>query len=286
MSACRCRGRAGLVLVIHRGTRDRRHCLEPDATLPTNPAVLRIDCGLCRRARRPRPAARRLRRQDRHHHFELRTRRRLHHLCRSGRAPSRRPSAGPADGDREDHAGRRRHERHQLSRQCRGARRNRARRGAADGRHRAGARPAGRRYDARTFHWIGRINSNVEVQQTWHTAAVKTIADAKTHEVVVGGTGPDSSSVVFPRILNAMFGMKFKVVAGLRGRQHGVDRDGARRGRRHRATMGGDQDRAAGMAQARRRSTSSCNTRWRGIRRSAMCLRSSTSPATTSSGRC
>jgi len=76
---------------------------------------------------------------------------------------------------------------------------------------------AGRRYDARAFHWIGRVSSNVEVQQTWHTAKVKTIADAKTHEVVVGGTGPESSSVVFPRILNAMLGMKFKVVAGYEG---------------------------------------------------------------------
>src|SRR3954467_15217754 len=75
----------------------------------------------------------------------------------------------------------------------------------------------GRRYDVRTFNWIGRINSNVEVQQTWHTSSVRTIADAKMHDVVVGGTGPDSSSVVFPRILNAMFGMRFKVVAGYEG---------------------------------------------------------------------
>jgi tripartite-type tricarboxylate transporter receptor subunit TctC len=73
------------------------------------------------------------------------------------------------------------------------------------------------RYDATAFNWIGRVNSNIEVQQTWHTAAVKTIEDARTKEVVVGGTGPDSSSVVFPRILNAMFGMKFKVVAGYEG---------------------------------------------------------------------
>ncbi|MGH6769721.1 MAG: Bug family tripartite tricarboxylate transporter substrate binding protein [Xanthobacteraceae bacterium] len=73
------------------------------------------------------------------------------------------------------------------------------------------------RYDARAFNWIGRVNSNVEVQQTWHTAPVKTIEDARLKEVVVGGTGPQSSSVVFPRILNAMFGMKFKVVAGYEG---------------------------------------------------------------------
>lgn len=75
----------------------------------------------------------------------------------------------------------------------------------------------GLRYDAAAFNWIGRVNSNVEVQQAWHTAAVKTIADAKAHEIIAGGTGPNSSSVVFPRILNAMFGMKFKIVAGYEG---------------------------------------------------------------------
>jgi tripartite-type tricarboxylate transporter receptor subunit TctC len=75
----------------------------------------------------------------------------------------------------------------------------------------------GLRYDARKFNWIGRVNSNVEIEQTWHTAAVRTIADARTKPVVVGGTGPESSSVVFPHVLNAMFGMKFKVVPGYEG---------------------------------------------------------------------
>src|SRR5262245_12481425 len=73
------------------------------------------------------------------------------------------------------------------------------------------------RYDAPSFNWIGRVNSNVEVQQVWQTAAVKTIDDARSKEAILGGTGPESSSVVFPRILNAMFGMKFKVVAGYEG---------------------------------------------------------------------
>jgi hypothetical protein len=69
-------------------------------------------------------------------------------------------------------------------------------------------------FDPTKFNWLGRINSNVEVEQTWFTAAVKTIADAKVHDVTVAGTGPDSSSAVFPRILDGMFGMKFKVVSG------------------------------------------------------------------------
>jgi tripartite-type tricarboxylate transporter receptor subunit TctC len=76
---------------------------------------------------------------------------------------------------------------------------------------------SGVKYDVGKFNWIGRINSNAEVEQTWHTSAVKVIADAKTHQAVLAGTGPDSSSVVFPRILNDLFGMKFKVVPGYEG---------------------------------------------------------------------
>ena len=76
---------------------------------------------------------------------------------------------------------------------------------------------SGVKYDVGKFNWIGRINSNAELEQTWYTSAVKVIADAKTHQAVLAGTGPDSSSVVFPRILNDMFGMKFKVVSGYEG---------------------------------------------------------------------
>lgn len=73
------------------------------------------------------------------------------------------------------------------------------------------------KFDARKFNWIGRINSNVEVEQTWYTSGIHTIADAKSLPVVVAGTGPDSSSVVFPRLLNDTLGTRFKVVAGYSG---------------------------------------------------------------------
>jgi tripartite-type tricarboxylate transporter receptor subunit TctC len=76
---------------------------------------------------------------------------------------------------------------------------------------------AGVKYDAGRFNWIGRINSNVEVEQTWHTSAVKTIQDAREHAAILAGTGPSSSSVVFPRILDEMFAMKFRVVPGYEG---------------------------------------------------------------------
>jgi tripartite-type tricarboxylate transporter receptor subunit TctC len=73
------------------------------------------------------------------------------------------------------------------------------------------------KYNAQRFNWIGRINSNVEVEQTWYTSGIKTITDAKAQTVVVAGTGPDSSSAVFPRLLNDTLGTKFKVVSGYSG---------------------------------------------------------------------
>ena len=76
---------------------------------------------------------------------------------------------------------------------------------------------AGVKFDVGKFNWVGRLNSNAEVEQTWHLSAVKVIADARSHPAVLAGTGPDSSSVVFPRILNDLFAMKFKVVPGYEG---------------------------------------------------------------------
>jgi tripartite-type tricarboxylate transporter receptor subunit TctC len=76
---------------------------------------------------------------------------------------------------------------------------------------------AGIQYDARKFSWIGRINSNVEVEHTWYQSGVKSVDDAKRREVIVAGTGPTSSSVVFPRLMNELIGTKFKVVQGFAG---------------------------------------------------------------------
>jgi tripartite-type tricarboxylate transporter receptor subunit TctC len=75
----------------------------------------------------------------------------------------------------------------------------------------------GIQYDARKYTWIGRINSNVEVHHTWHASGVRSIEDAKRREVVLAGTGPTSSSVVMPRLMNELIGTRFKVVTGFTG---------------------------------------------------------------------
>lgn len=75
----------------------------------------------------------------------------------------------------------------------------------------------GIRYDVRKFAWIGRLVANAQVLHTWYTSKTRTMADALVNEVVVAGTGPTSSSVVFPHIMNDLLGTKFKVVPGYNG---------------------------------------------------------------------
>jgi tripartite-type tricarboxylate transporter receptor subunit TctC len=67
-------------------------------------------------------------------------------------------------------------------------------------------------YDVAKFNWIGRFATNVEVAYVWHASPVKTIEDLKTTEATFAGTGP--SSLIYPRLLNSIAGMKWKLVNG------------------------------------------------------------------------
>jgi len=71
---------------------------------------------------------------------------------------------------------------------------------------------AGVSYDIAKFNWIGRFAANVEVAYVWHAAPVRTIEDLKTTEATFAGTGP--SSLIYPRLLNNVAGMKWKLVNG------------------------------------------------------------------------
>jgi tripartite-type tricarboxylate transporter receptor subunit TctC len=71
---------------------------------------------------------------------------------------------------------------------------------------------AGVSYDVNKLGWIGRIAANIEVAYVWHAAPVKALDDLRTTEATFAGTGPSSS--IYPRLLNAIAGMKWKVVAG------------------------------------------------------------------------
>ncbi len=72
-------------------------------------------------------------------------------------------------------------------------------------------------YDSNRFAWIGRASSAVETGIVWHTSPVKRIEDVFTRETIVGGTGPTSSTVFIPNLLNNLAGTRFKVISGFNG---------------------------------------------------------------------
>lgn len=72
-------------------------------------------------------------------------------------------------------------------------------------------------YVSKNFNWIGRISASVNVQVLWNASNVANIEDARTKESVQGGSGPMAPAVIYPRLLNAFAGTKFKMVTGYGG---------------------------------------------------------------------
>jgi predicted outer membrane repeat protein len=69
-------------------------------------------------------------------------------------------------------------------------------------------------YDPRRFEWIGSTDKQEAVCVTWINSAIKTLADATRRDVPVAATGVSAGPGVYPKILNALFGTRFKVISG------------------------------------------------------------------------
>ncbi len=74
-------------------------------------------------------------------------------------------------------------------------------------------------YDPLKFEIIGSMAQQQNICLTWHTNPVKTIEQAKTQEVIVTATGVSGDSATMPKIVNTMFGTKFRVVTGYQSAQ-------------------------------------------------------------------
>jgi tripartite-type tricarboxylate transporter receptor subunit TctC len=72
-------------------------------------------------------------------------------------------------------------------------------------------------YDARRFGHLGALEKFVPMVLAWHTTSFRSFGDTKVHAMSVGSDGPGSSTDYFPRVLNAFFGTKFKIVRGYKG---------------------------------------------------------------------
>src|SRR3982074_821165 len=52
---------------------------------------------------------------------------------------------------------------------------------------------------------------------TWHQSGIKTLDDAKSREVPLGGVGTTSDSYIYPTLINGLLGTRFKVINGYAG---------------------------------------------------------------------
>ena len=71
--------------------------------------------------------------------------------------------------------------------------------------------------DARAFGFIGRLVAGSDAELTWKTSQTKNFQDAMTRETIVGADGVGGNSSTIPRVLNALFGTRFKIVEGYKG---------------------------------------------------------------------
>ena len=72
-------------------------------------------------------------------------------------------------------------------------------------------------FDLSKFGWIGAMNTSTTVFITWHASGVKTLEDAKKKEVIMGALSATGGNSVYPLLINAFLGTKFKVVLGYQG---------------------------------------------------------------------
>jgi tripartite-type tricarboxylate transporter receptor subunit TctC len=75
----------------------------------------------------------------------------------------------------------------------------------------------GVKFDVTKYLWLGTIAPVVETMAVWHTAEVKTVADARDREIIAGSTGRGSTTHVYPSMMNEFLGTKFKIVLGYQG---------------------------------------------------------------------
>ncbi|MGH8263042.1 MAG: Bug family tripartite tricarboxylate transporter substrate binding protein, partial [Steroidobacteraceae bacterium] len=71
--------------------------------------------------------------------------------------------------------------------------------------------------DASKFNWIGSVSNYDGIVQVAAQTGVKNADDLRRIPVVMGSWGVETSSYTLPVLLNALAGMKFKVVTGYRG---------------------------------------------------------------------
>src|SRR6185436_2513895 len=72
----------------------------------------------------------------------------------------------------------------------------------------------GARFDPTRLSWIGTPTKETNVCVAYHTSQVKSVLDLYDKQLIVGDTGPGTGTRSYPKALNDILGMKFKLVSG------------------------------------------------------------------------
>ena len=73
------------------------------------------------------------------------------------------------------------------------------------------------RFDPLKFSWLGSPSNEVSACVGWHTARAKSIADLRTTEMLMAGTGSTADATIYPKLFREVLGLKFKIVNGYQG---------------------------------------------------------------------
>jgi tripartite-type tricarboxylate transporter receptor subunit TctC len=69
-------------------------------------------------------------------------------------------------------------------------------------------------FNSAQFNWLGSTSSSNSTVYVWHASGIKSVEDATKRQVVMGGTGVGSYTVIYPTVMNSLIGTKFKFVTG------------------------------------------------------------------------
>jgi tripartite-type tricarboxylate transporter receptor subunit TctC len=72
-------------------------------------------------------------------------------------------------------------------------------------------------FEPTELSWIGSFARQVGIVAMWQASPVLSLEQATTTEALVGATGSGDVTAIYPRVLNALLGTKFKVVSGYQG---------------------------------------------------------------------
>src|SRR5215467_2748557 len=73
------------------------------------------------------------------------------------------------------------------------------------------------RFEAVKFSWIGSLMRETGMGVLAARSVVKTIEDAKRHEIFFGSTGPETDPAMFVRLVNDLLGTRLKAIHGYKG---------------------------------------------------------------------